>query len=310
LAGRSPVVDLGLVAQLARDPGPGAMATLLQAALANDQLAMFAETPSEQLVSGLINLLPVECRPSFSFSTGLRFSPSRPVRISWLPDDEPSWRPLARRGITLLRLERSPSVDATQLDGWAAWIADVLELGKLSVLTTELEQARPGLAVVELDALGRKLQAALHPSKLPAATPREAERRSPGAASFLRQQKRADGAHQSAHAELTIEAPNRQAHLDQLADKLAEQPPEVLELLERIDDLVFAAISGDARALSELEVLWPVAAADLDPELVEQSREQYLRCALAICSDFSGDDAQRPERAASAVDVLCVLFEE
>ena len=74
---------------------------------------------------------------------------------------------------------------------------------------------------------------------------------------------------------------------DQLADKLAGQPAEVLELLERIDDLVFDAISGDHQALAELEVLWPLATTQLDETLVEQSREQYLRCALSICSDFS-----------------------
>jgi hypothetical protein len=309
LAGRSPVVDLGLVAQLARDPGPAALGRLMQAALESDQLAVYSTTASEALIAGLVNLLPVECRTSFSFATGLIFSPSRPVRLSWLPAEESSWRPLARRGITLVRLERGAAADETPLAGWAAWIAEVLELGKLSVLTAELEQARPGLAVVDLNALGRDLLAGIHGPAT--ATPDERPGRQPAQATGApRLQKRADQAHHAAQAALAVEAPARQKHLEQLADKLAEQPPEVLELLERIDDLVFGAISGDARALAELEVLWPLAASELDAELVEQSREQYLRCALSICSDFSQADAQRPERAVSAVDVLCVLFEE
>jgi len=50
--------------------------------------------------------------------------------------------------------------------------------------------------------------------------------------------------------------------------------------------------------------------AELDEDLVEQSREQYLRCALSICSECVEDGVQRPEQAAAAIDVLCVLFEE
>ena len=73
--------------------------------------------------------------------------------------------------------------------------------------------------------------------------------------------------------------------------------------------MVFAAISGDAHALGELEVLWPTVAADLDDQLVEQSREQYLRCALSIWGECVASDGKRPERAVSAIDVLCVLFE-
>jgi hypothetical protein len=97
---------------------------------------------------------------------------------------------------------------------------------------------------------------------------------------------------------------------DKLAESLAGQPPEVLELLERIDDLVFTAISGDDRALAELQVLWPRVVGQLDADLVDQSREQYLRCALSICGESTDDQVQRPERAVSAIDVLCVLFDE
>jgi len=72
---------------------------------------------------------------------------------------------------------------------------------------------------------------------------------------------------------------------------------------------VFAAISGDNCALAELEVLWPTVASELDASLVEQSREQYLRCALSICSDSVQGEMRRPQRAAAAIDVLCVLFD-
>ena len=94
-----------------------------------------------------------------------------------------------------------------------------------------------------------------------------------------------------------------------MAELLAGQPPAILELLERIDDLVFSAISGDDRAMVELQVLWPAVSDELDEYLVDQTREQYLRCVLAICSDCVDQDVRKPERAVAAIDVLSVLFE-
>ena len=93
-------------------------------------------------------------------------------------------------------------------------------------------------------------------------------------------------------------------------ETLAAQPAEVLEVLERIDDLVFAAISGDQAALAELQVLWPCATSELPADVVEQSREQYLRCALSIWTQAGEVHDKQPERAISAIDVLCVLFDE
>jgi len=314
LGGRAPVVDLGLMAQLARDPGSAAIAMLVQAALSSDRLAVSADASCEQLIAGLFNVLPVECRSQFSFSTGLIHSPSRPVRLSALPADESTWRAVGRRGITLLKLEGNTTPDVGW-QGWAAWIAGILSSGKLSLLAAELEQARPGLSCGDLETLGEKLQTALRdghprtPAKQASAPPEKPnspkpKRRSPDV------NQRADQAHPAHPSGVLVEGPARATELDSLASKLSQQPAEILEMLERIDDLVFAAISGDTQALAELEVLWPLTAAELEPELVEQTREQYLRCALSICSDFSEGEVRRPERALAAVDVLCVLFEE
>jgi GTPase-associated protein 1, N-terminal domain type 2 len=316
LGGHAPVVDLGLIAQLARVPGPAGLATLIQTALASDRLAISSEIPCWQLIAGLLNVLPVECRTEFSFTTGLKFSPSRSVRISSLPTEKLGWRAIARRGITLLRLESNSSGDEVSWQGWAAWIAAILKSGKLSVLTAELEQARPGLTCADLNELGEQLLGRLRgvPPQFAGSPARPAPQSDDGAVveptGNVATSQRADAPHGRRQSGVTIEDRARNSHLDALAEKLADQPPEVLELLERIDDLVFAAISGDSLALAELETLWPQTAAELDDDLVEHSREQYLRCALSICSDFSENDVQGPERALSAVDVLCVLFEE
>jgi hypothetical protein len=84
----------------------------------------------------------------------------------------------------------------------------------------------------------------------------------------------------------------------------------VLETLENLDDLVFAAIGGDRQALAQLESCWPSIATDLDPDVVEQSRDQYLRCALSIWSECVDAHTNDPQRAVAAIDVLCVLFDE
>ncbi len=307
LAGRAPVVDLSLVAQLAREPGPAAMAVFIEQALASERLAIYSETSIEQLVAGLLNLLPVECRTAFSFSTGLKFSTLRNVRLCAMSADESEWRSIARHGVTTLTIEPQ-TVSQEPRSGWAGWIEEVLRTGKLSVLAAELEQPRPGLTCVELDSLGTRLLANLqagHSTKPAIATKATPPRSVPA-----RTQQRADQPHPQHASSMALEEPERARELDQLAERLSQQPAPILEMLEKIDDLVFAAIAGDTGALAELEVLWPLTASELEPELVEQTREQYLRCALSLCGDSAEGIGARPERALAAVDVLCVLFEE
>jgi hypothetical protein len=315
LSGRAGAVDPTLLAQLSRDPGACAMATLVQAALSSDRLAVAVATSREQLISGLLNLLPVECRSEFSFTTALKASPSRPVRISFLDDDQAAWRATARGGVTLLDLRRGQASDGLDWQGWAGYVAKVLRSGKLSFLATELEQSRPGLTCAGLDRLSEEMESRFpeSPRAIAVGTNVEqspaADRGKVGFSGATVQ--RSDRAHSRQEQMMTAPAgPASTRGIDKLIESLAEQPAEVLELLERIDDLVFAAISGDELAMTELEVLWPTVVADLDEDLVERSREQYLRCALSICSESVEGGVQRPELAAAAMDVLCVLFED
>jgi hypothetical protein len=314
LSGRAAPVEQTLLAQLSREPGSCAMATLVQAALSSDRLAVAVSTSREQLIAGLLNLLPVECRTEFSFCTALKSSPARPVRISCLDDDPANWRAIARGGVTLLDLKDAQSTDELAWQGWAGYIAKVLRCGKLSVLAAELEQLRPGLSCAGLDQLGEQLaarfQGVSRPAPVRAAAERPATEDRPAAFGGATVQ-RSDRAHSRQEQMLTASPEPASANgIDKLIASLAGQPAEVLELLERIDDLVFAAISGDELAMTELEVLWPTVIAELDEDLVEQSREQYLRCALSICSECVEQGVRRPEQAAAAIDVLCVLFEE
>lgn len=83
----------------------------------------------------------------------------------------------------------------------------------------------------------------------------------------------------------------------------------VQEKLEQLDDIVFEAIAGKATALETLRVLWPATLQELGPELLSESKEQYVRHALSVwrhCVD--GDEIRTPERAVNALEVLNVLF--
>jgi hypothetical protein len=306
LVGRSAVADLPLLAQLARHPGPHAMATLIQTALASDRLAVASQVPLDHLLAGLISTLPVECRGEFSFTTGLRFCTRRPVRIIALPADRSSWHPIARAGFTLLNLDSPEASDEVDWRGWAGHVARILQAGTLSVLTADLERARPRLTCAGLDDLADQVDAERRSANSkPQPAPRDAEDSKLVAQDMFR----SDGAHLAANKMLTPAA-SAPAPQEDLSVALCAQPAETIELLERIDDLVFEAIAGDERALTELQVLWPTVSDQLDSVLLEQSREQYLRCALSIWSDCVEGQVHRPERAVAAIDVLCVLFEE
>ncbi len=85
--------------------------------------------------------------------------------------------------------------------------------------------------------------------------------------------------------------------------------PEVLRLLEKLDDLVFAAITGPPEVVAELRSFWPQVRAVLDESLLIESREQYLRYALSLWEGSAGPEGTcQPERAVPSLDVLCLLF--
>lgn len=60
------------------------------------------------------------------------------------------------------------------------------------------------------------------------------------------------------------------------------ETPIVQDLLESLDDAMFAALAGDAAALELAPELWRQAVTLLERELVEESREQYLRYAAEV----------------------------
>jgi hypothetical protein len=199
LGGRSAPVDMGLLAHLARDPGATVMATLVQTALASDRLAVAGQVPIEQLLAGLLNLLPIECRTEFSFTTGLKPSPSRPVRVSALPDDEAGWKAVARSGVTLLDLREPSLVAEVHWEGWSGCVAQILQSGKFSLLASQLEQSRPWLNSSNLTMLSDQVQAHLAASGRSRPAPSPGKTAAPAEAGLSRDRGMATERFEAAH---------------------------------------------------------------------------------------------------------------
>jgi hypothetical protein len=313
LMGRSPAVDATLLARLAANPGADWMATLIEAALTSKNLGLVGGPPTEQLIAGLLNCLPPECRTEFSFSTGLVYSSQRPFRIVRLPKDPAERRRVQNQyHLEVLELSSGTPTEYAPLDGWARLIRRVLHSGRTSFLATQFAKRRFELAPADLPALGLQLLEEWDESSLPVeAADERADQppRPPAVTDGLSGMQRAHAAHQRFEGN-TVAASAVVPETEAPPEPIDPDSPEVLEKLELMDDLVFGAIGGKRSALEQLRTVWPELRDTLGEELLAESREQYLRRALLIWGNSHEPDGVRsPENAIRAMDVLCVLFD-
>lgn len=300
LSGRAAAVDQALLERLAAQPGPEWMATLVQASLGSACLALTG-APAGPLVAGLMNCLPVECRTEFSFSTGLRFSVRRPFRIVTLPAGPSQWGAWQQRyNLTVLDFSGHVPTDLGPRDGWSRLVEKVLSGDRVPALAMQLSRHRPELIISDLPALALQLLEDVDATALRSTATSAGRAKSPA--------RQAHAAHQdrqrtpiAAEASTAVMPPSKQLHANSR---------EVLEKLERLDDLVFEAMAGKPNALETLRRTWPRIRLELGEELLAESHEQYLRYALSLWEEFIGSKANRdPSRAVQALDVLCVLFD-
>lgn len=304
LAGSVAPIDQALLTQLATDPGPKNMAVLVQAARESACLAVSGTPSPAQLIAGLFSCLPTECRLEFSFSTGLKFSPRRPFRIVALSGD-----PAERQWIThypnvaVVDLQAGKSPQAMPLDGWSQLIQRALATGQIAFLAGQASRRRSQLNLDDLPALGLQLLEELDTSDISDHKCSETALLE----NLLGREQQGHAAHRqfakSAAAlafKSSIAAPSTTLHAES---------PEVLEILEHLDDLVYEAIGGRTDLMDQLRTEWPKVVEQLGEALLAESREQYLRYALSIwdeCNEANG--VRNPARAIHALDVLCLLF--
>jgi len=354
LAGSGVPVDQNLLARLAANPGPQAMAQLVQGARDAVCVAVSGGLPTGELMAGLFACLPPPCRTEFPFSTGLKFSGRRPFRLIALPGDPAERRWLGHQHqVQLLDLRADATGQGALLDGWSRWIERVLATGRVSFLATQLSKRRFDLAVGELPALGLQLLEDFEAAQMQTDHgPGEALLDAPTIERMLAQQERGGSPQESDESgqhldprDSSVEPSPRDAPLpptelpggatgrrqghaahrqfakaatapaarrgDGPSAQLDPDSPEVLARLEHLDDVVYEAIDGRPGALDELHTLWPALLAELGDELVAESRAQYLRYALSIWEETAEPAGVRdPGRAVTALDVLCLLFDE
>jgi hypothetical protein len=306
LAGRAPAVDQALLARLATQPGAEKVAALVHAALETECLAVVGEPNGTPLLAGLMSCLPVEVRPLFSFSTGLKYSSRRPVRVVAIPNEPATTRWMTHQtGVTVLDLTPAAPSPNLPLDGWARLVGRLLGAGRMTFLASELSKARADLTLADLPALGLQLLEDFETNAL--RSDHLAERAPAG------EVEDPSGVIQQAHA---AHAPRSEAAATAVrpagpAHRLDPGSPAVVAKLEYLDDLVFEALSGQQRSLEELHTAWPAIQKELGDALLAESREQYLRYALQIWDGcVSNDGVRQASRAVEALDVLCILFNE
>lgn len=78
-------------------------------------------------------------------------------------------------------------------------------------------------------------------------------------------------------------------------------------MLEELDDAVFAALKGCAASLEETRRLWPEVVSTLGWELIDESREQYLRFAVETTIRLQQEEVRSPERSVAALEILSLL---
>jgi hypothetical protein len=337
IPGGATPVDQSLLTRLSTQPGPCAMAFLIQSALNAVCLAVAGEPSTYELFAGLINCLPPACRLDFSFSTGLKFSGRRPFHLVALSKDPGEQRWIAHQNnVTLLDLTGSKPLPSIPIDGWARFIERVLASGQMSFLAGQISKRRFDLKPEDLPAFGLQLLEDFETSTFSDGgltiaksktekdnpdfytsselncPPEEDFSGSADSSDIKKEIQQAHAAHrrfqktqiqsQNQAARLAVEAPSSSLH---------PESPEVLEKLEMLDDLVYDSISGRPGALQQLQTAWPAIRQDLDYVMLAESREQYLRFALTIwegCMD--NENIRNPTQAVQALDVLCLLFEE
>ncbi|MEM8943831.1 MAG: hypothetical protein AAGD11_01505 [Planctomycetota bacterium] len=84
----------------------------------------------------------------------------------------------------------------------------------------------------------------------------------------------------------------------------------VRAMLEDLDDVIFAAVRGDEAALQQAHVLWPQVVQAIGWELVEESREQYLRFAIDVTQRQDINRIRKPEHAVAALEIISLLSKE
>jgi hypothetical protein len=86
--------------------------------------------------------------------------------------------------------------------------------------------------------------------------------------------------------------------------------PHIVEQLESLDDVIFAAIEGDPAALEASAPAWRKAVVELGSEAIAETRSEYLRCARSTWQFLSRQTIQQPLRLLAVMKIIGMLMGE
>jgi hypothetical protein len=86
-----------------------------------------------------------------------------------------------------------------------------------------------------------------------------------------------------------------------------ELRPEVIDHLEALDDVIFAAIDGDQSALQHSAAAWHRAVKTLGHDTIEETRRQYLRHAQSVWEELRHQSVQPPHKIFAAIEIIGLL---
>lgn len=81
----------------------------------------------------------------------------------------------------------------------------------------------------------------------------------------------------------------------------------VTEQLELLDDIIFPAIAGDKSALEEAAPAWNTALSTLGPEVIRETRSEYLRTAQSTWNYLCRQTIYQPERVLAVLKIMLLL---
>ncbi|TWT29467.1 GAP1-N2 domain-containing protein [Blastopirellula retiformator] len=316
-------VDLSLFRQSQLARIPYLMTAWFQEALDKPRLALTGYGGDESIFAQFFNLTPVNLRPLFSFSTGLRYSQRRPFRFLGLEGNHEEQRRAVRgEGLSLLDLANPPMNGDRLRNAWATWVLVALRTNLPASAVKLLSQADPQLDALQLDALGQRLRLQLlsmeedetkNAAELEQNDASEAELAAAGtprsdAGDGPRKIVRSHAPH-PAHSRATSSA-----RLVQIAGPLPSSQISGISVheqqrLAQLDELVAGALTGSIESLAQLQNVWPEIASELPSSLRSDVQERYLAYAVIAWKKLNDRRVNRnPQTAASLLDVLSLIF--
>jgi hypothetical protein len=320
-------VDFKLFEKSGTNGQPYRLTSWFEAALREPRIALTGYSSDEGLLAEFFNLLPVEVRPDFSFSKGLKYSQRRPFRILGLQDNvEERKRAVRQEAIRLVDLSHPPMEGDLHRHGWANWVLVALRSNLPASAINLMSQLRPELTLDELDDLGRKLQV-----KLTSMEEDEAALAQQLVEDGLETNEVAmtSGSEESPYME-TPKPPSRVlghaphakfagSQQNVVSHQLEAESPALLieslttsqrDKLLQLDHLVITSLSGRIDSLAQLQGLWPEIRDELSLEVRVEAQEHYLAFALSAWDRLNQTRNNRsPQLATTALDVLTLIFD-